>query len=166
MNIRIDMAQLLGDISALAVGYPELADDEVLRSDMIQGATNIDELLSRILEECSHAEAIAGAIKARMDDLGQRKVRYDRQSEGLRALIQTVLERADLKKYVLPEATLSVSYRAPSPIVSDETIVPDELCKFKRAPDMAKIKAAIASGSDVRGVTMSNGKSVLTIRTK
>jgi hypothetical protein len=163
MNMRLDIAQVTQAIEALRVAYPEIAEDEVLRADMIEGETDLHGVLAKLVDLANDAASMAEAIKIRTGDLAARKARYDRQEEALRSLIQGLMEKADLSKVALPEATLSISYRKPAPIVVDEAALPDEFCKFKRAPDMAKIKEA---GTLPPGCSMSNGKNVLAVRTK
>lgn len=163
MNVRFDIAQLTQSIEALRVQYPEIMDDEVLRADVFEGETDLHGVLAKLVDLANEAAAMAEAIKLRSGDLSARKARYDRQEEALRTLIQSLMEKADLTKITLPEATLSVSFRKPAPIVVDEAALPDEFCKIKRSADMAKIKEA---GTLPPGCTMSNGKNVLTVRTK
>jgi hypothetical protein len=163
MNMRFDIAQLTQTIDAILIQYPELAQDELLRADMLEAETDLHGVLAKLVDLSNDAAAMALAIKMRSGDLSERKARYERQEEGLRSLIQTIMERADLPKVTLPEATLSVSYRKPLPLVVDEAALPDEFCKIKRLPDMAKIKEA---GTLPPGCTMSNGKNILTVRTK
>lgn len=163
MNMRFDISQVTQAIEVLTAQYPELVEDEVLRADMIEAETDLHGVLAKLVALSNDAAAMADAIKARGADLAARKARYDRQEEALRSLIQSLMEKADLQKVALPEATLSVSFRKPAPIVVDETALPDEFCKFKRSADMAKIKEA---GTLPPGCSMSNGKNVLTVRVK
>jgi len=166
MNLNQQIADFNGMIAALFDRFPELADDEVLRADTFSGETNIEELLTQVVSMANDAAAMATAIKGRISDLVDRKTRFESREEAMRDLAQQIMERADLKKVTLPEATLSLSYRAPSPVITDEAQLPDTACKFKRSPDMSRIKALLAEGHTLAGVAMGNGKTVLTIRTK
>jgi len=163
--MRITLAELHASIDALLAAYPELADDETLRADMFEAETSLYEALEIVVGKAQEARTMKDAIGLRQDALAERKARYERQEEAFRSLIQSLMEKADLTKIVLPEATLSVSMRAPSPIVEDADALPDHCVRLKRSPDMEAIKKALKSG-DVPGVRMSNGKAVLSIRTK
>jgi predicted nuclease with TOPRIM domain len=163
MNVRFDMAQVTQAIDNLRAAYPEIAEDDILRADMLEAETDFHGLLAKLVSLSGDAASMAEAIKLRNADLAARKARYERQEEGIRSLMQSLMEKADLQKVTLPEATLSVSWRKPAPMVIDESQLPDEFCKIKRSADMAKIKEA---GTLPPGCTMSNGKNVLTIRTK
>jgi hypothetical protein len=98
--------------------------------------------------------------------LSARRGRYKQQVEGWRLLIQNLMDRAGQAKITLPEATLSITHRKPSPIISDEAALPDECVELVRKPVMATIKAWVDAGNMPDGVTMSNGSTSLTIRVK
>lgn len=162
-NVYLDSMQLRQQIDDLLIQFPELREDEVLRVDMLEAETDLNAVLEKLIAMATAAGTIADAIKLRADALAARKARFERREEAMRSLIQTLMERADLKSLTLPEATLTLSFRKPSPIVIDEAALPDEFCKFKRSPDMAKIKEATELPP---GVAMSNGKHVLTVRNR
>ena len=166
MNMRIDVDLLRQSIDALLVTYPELAEDEQLRMDVLEGETNIDAVLSRLVDAAGNAAAMQDAIGIRIAALQARKARYERQEEACRSLISTVMDRASISKFTLPEATLSVSWRKPAPFVTDEAALPEECLKVVKKPDMARIKAWVEAGNMPEGIAMSNGKAVLTIRNK
>lgn len=166
MNMRIDVDLLRQSIDALLVTYPELAEDEQLRMDVLEGETNIDAVLSRLVDAAGDAAAMQDAIGIRIAALQARKARYERQEEVCRSLISTVMDRASISKFTLPEATLSVSWRKPAPFVTDEAALPEECLKVVKKPDMARIKAWVEAGNMPEGIAMSNGKAVLTIRNK
>jgi len=164
MNMHMEVSQLRQTIAALIAEFPELAEDDTLRADMLDGETSVDTVLCRLVDASQNAKAMTAAVKSRMDDLAVRKARYERQEEAFRRLIQQVLDQASLRSWTLPEATLSLSWRKPAPFVSNEDALPDELCKFVRKPAMAAIKAAVEkNGVLPSGVSMSNGKVILTI---
>jgi hypothetical protein len=165
-DIRLDVAELERAIANLLVTYPELAEDDELRADTFEGETDFHKVLAALVDREREAKAMAGAVKARMDDLATRKARYERQQEAMRSLMGHLMDRAGQRKVTLPEATISVSFRKPAPFVADEAALPDECCKVVRKPDMATIKDWCEAGNIPDGVAMSNGKDVLTVRAK
>lgn len=167
-NIRAEIDALNATISNLVLSYPELQDDDHLRADMFEGCSSMNEVLSRLLDMSQEAKSMAQAVKLRADDLAARKARYERQEDGFRTLIQSVMERAGLPKIVLPEATISITHRKPAPFVTNEAALPDDLVTVVtiRKPNMEAIKAAVESNLMPPGVSMSNGKAVLNIRPK
>ena len=165
MNIHGDIAYLNALIAELLITHPELADDEELRADTFEGETDLHNVLTKLVSMAMDAASFAEAIKARGDDLAERRKRFTNKEASIRGLIQSILERANLPKVQLLEATLSIRQIAPSPIVTDADLLPDTCVKIERKPDMAAIKEAMSTG-EVPGIAMSNGKTSLTIRTK
>ena len=110
--------------------------------------------------------AMQDAIKLRMSAMAERKARYERQEDAMRSLIISVMDRASLSKFVLPEATLSLRMVPPAPIVTDADLLTDDCVRIERKPDMKAIKALMESNGALPGVAMSNGRQSLTIRTK
>ena len=53
----VEIAMLEQAIDALFAEYPELAEDSALRADVLEGETNLDDVLSRILEREREADA-------------------------------------------------------------------------------------------------------------
>jgi hypothetical protein len=166
MAIHIEVSQLAFQIAALKAAFPELADDAELLDATLEGETDLHGVVTKLLEWEADAKGMAEAIKSRRDALSERESRYKRQVEGLRSLIQRVMEATGQKKLTLPEATLSLATRAPEPIVTDETVLPEECFKFVRTPDKATIKARCRAGDIPDGVTMSNEAVSLRILTK
>jgi hypothetical protein len=166
VTIHADIQYLKGRIEALQIEYPELADDDDLRADVFEGETALPEVLAKLVNTTLEAETMSDAIKSRAAELATRKARFDRKANASRGLILDLMERANFSKLQLTEATLSVRQIAPSPIVVDETALPDNCVRIERKPDMKAIKAEIEGGREVQGVAMSNGKASLTIRTK
>jgi hypothetical protein len=165
MNIHPNIiADLKVSIDALLAQYPELSDDAVLRADMFEAQTNTLDILNQLVEMEGDAATMEAAIDLRKKALDARGARYERRKMAMRSLIQSIMERTELKKIILPEATLSSSFRKPSPVILNDEALTDDLCKFVRMPDMDKIKAVIADGVLPAGVSMGNGRSVLTIR--
>lgn len=158
-----DIINVQHEIRKLLLEHPELAEDEVLREDMFEGQTRLHDVISAVYDAAENAAETANAISARMNNLHERGGRYARRNEALRKLISSLMEMTGLSKVTLPEATFSLSFRKGSPIITNMEALPEEYWRVKREPDMAKIKAAELLPP---GVSLSNGKNVLTIRTK
>lgn len=163
MNLHPDSVRQ--EIARLMLTYPELSEDEVLRADMIEGATNVHEFLSYVVRRIGERQALASGIADYAKDIGERKARVERSVEALRELSFKIMNDAKLRKIELPEATLSVRAVPPKVIITDEENLPDIACKFKREPDKTKIKELLATGT-VPGAEMSNGSETLSIRIK
>lgn len=163
------------------------AEDDQLVLDMIEGETRfldlIDALLLRRAESLGHVEGLDAAIAT----LEARKARFKARAESAKALIEQALTMAELPKLERPAATLTMSARAPSLIVTEESAVPS---RFWRTPDPVLDKKALTAAlrerrkaieslpedpearaaalaaipEDIPGVELSNAAPTLTIR--
>ena len=161
--MTFNVAQVQQEIAGLLVAYPELADDEVLREDMVQGSTSAFELLSELVRKIGATQAIASGTSEWIGQLQERKARLERREHALRAFILKIMTTADLKRKELPEGTLTVKRGVPKVMVINENEIPDEFMRIKKEPDKTKIKAALSAHEWVGGCTLSNAESVLAI---
>lgn len=162
--MKIDARQLEQEISNLFADCPELADDEQLRADMLEGSTNIDAVLTALLNVERDACAMMDAIKTRKSDLDSRKARFERQQESARKSIQRILEIANLTKRVLPEGTLTIAKKPHKVLVQDELLIPADYMRYVASPKLVEIKKAIEEGKAVPGCTLDNGGTTLTVK--
>lgn len=166
MNNRLNPTMVQLQMSNLLLQYPELEEDEQLRSDMIEGETEAHEFLSQVERKRQEARSHAIAIQSNIAELQQRQARMERREEAMRALMFKVMEHANLPKIELPEATLSIRAGTPKVLITDEDTIPNAWCRFKREPNKQKIKEALSNGGTIPGAELSNAESVLAIRTK
>ncbi len=155
--IRLQIEQLLRQ-------FPELQEDDIPLA--LESETDATEYLRSIERIRQDAVALAKATDLVIDDLTQRKRRFERRDEAIRQLMLQMLQAANLRKLELPEATLSIRAGSPKVIVTDEPAIPDEFVRIKREPDKTKIKGALQDGTQVPGATLSNAEEYLTVRTK
>jgi hypothetical protein len=163
---RLDPAVVAQQIANLLLLYPDLADDEQLRADMVEGSTDAFDLLREIERRRRETETLIAGLDATLRDLQHRSARLDLRVRAMRDLIFKIMNLADLRKVELPEATLSIRAGTPKVIVTDEVLIPDELCRIKREPDKTKIKELLLDGQHVEGTVLSNAKPSIAIRTK
>lgn len=161
---RLDLSTLEREVASLLAAYPDLSEDEDLRADMLEGSTEVFDVLARLVDRLQHATAMREAVSARIATLTERRDRYGRQQEALRTVIQRVMSIADLRKAELAEATLSVRPGAPKVVVTDEAELPEWFVRVKREPDKTAIKQALKDGQFVPGATLSNAEDVLNVR--
>jgi len=163
--MNLEAAHLQQQITSLLLDYPDLADDEVLRADMIEGSTELVDFLRRLERDRQETSAHATALDENIKSLKLRKYRMERREEAMRALALKLLFVADQNKLTLPEATYSVRTIPPSVLITDEDALPDCACTFVRKPNKTVIKEMLEV-APVPGATMSNGGKTLSIRTK
>lgn len=164
----LTISALERQIEDLIASYPELAEDETLRADMIDGETDAAKILSKVIERMQEAEMMASAIAKRVSDLNARQAAFDRRGDAMRSLACRIMNAANLRKIHLPEATLSIRSVAPSVVVTDATQLPEEftVTKTETRPDRQKIKEALQEGKVIPGACLSNGSETLSVRSK
>lgn len=152
-------------VEALIREYPELQDDDILKLDMLEGETTFVEAL-RVLEcrRQDNAELVAG-ILVLIQQKKERLARLEYRDERLRELLLRLLQAAELRKIELPEATLSVRPKPPKVIITDDTLLPQDMWRIKREPSLSAIGTALKEGETVPGATLSNQPDTISIRT-
>lgn len=165
--LTLDPAIVKHQIDNLLVQCPELADDEILRTDMIEGETDAFEFLRLVERKRQDACAMAGGIAGNIAELELRQARFERREQAMRDLHKKIMEAANLKKVELPEATLSLRNGSQKLIgESDPEMLPREFQKISYKEDRAAIKAALDAGRTLAGYSLSNGEPTIAIRTK
>lgn len=162
-----DVDELRRAIEALICEYPDLAEDEMLRADMLDGETDIKAVLAELFEATDDNRSMIAALTDRVHQLTTRRTRFTRRVEFLRELMLKILQSADLKKVELAEVTLS-QRRTPPQIVGeiDPDMLPDDLVVIERKPDRAAIREALLANRELPGLALSNAPPGLTINTK
>jgi hypothetical protein len=164
----LNIAALERQIEDLIASYPELAEDETLRADMIDGETDATKILSRVVNRMQEADAMCAAIVKRKNDLDARHARYERESDAMRSLAFRIMNAANVRKMPLPEATLSISTRPPAVMINDLGQIPAgfTVTKTEVKPDREKIRLALKEGQEVPGAYLTNGSETLSVRVK
>ena len=162
----LNVEQIRQQITALLLECPELAEDEALRADMIEGNTNAVEFLRELERRRREACALLAGLEVVIADLEKRADRFMRRNESIKRLIRIVLDAADLRRIELPEATIAIRNGVPKVIVLVEDDLPDYYWRVHREPNKQLISAALRAGTAVPGAVLSNSEPQLTIRIK
>lgn len=168
MANQTDVAERLRlEIETMLREYPELTDDDVLRADMLEGLTDIKEVLANLVALIGNTKALGAGLHGYIKDLLAREERYEHRQEFLRDLIYRVLDSSQLKKVELPHATLSLRAN-PQRLIgdADASALPDELCNIKRTVDRKAVRAAIEAGKEIPGFVLSNAAPSLMVKVK
>ena len=145
--------------------FPEI-DDEALR-DTLEGLSELPEMLATILRSQLDDLALAAALKSRLAEMQDRFSRIADRAEKKRALVASVMERADLRKITDPEFTASLRPTPPPLVVTAESDIPSTYWK-PQAPklDRGSLLAALKAGQSVPGATLGNGGVTIAVRTR
>ena len=161
-ELHVEAQSLLG---LLATYRGVIGDDQIALADMIEGQTDIFPLVETILARIQDVEAMAEATTIQQSNLQNRKKRFEKQAEDLRAVLLEVMTAAGSRYLELPSATLSVTPTPQNIEITDESQIPSDY--WKRADpklDRTALKAALKEGTAVPGACLDNGGETLTIR--
>lgn len=154
---KFDIDQLRLQIEALIREYPDLEEDELLRADMLSGATDMDEALVALFETSTNAKLMVGSITVRLKALMERRARMAHRVEVCRNLILSVMQAANLKRVELPDATLSQSRGVPQIVGEvDANALPADLCRVTIEPNRTAIREALTEGRVLPGLSLGN----------
>jgi hypothetical protein len=162
MTYNLDTVR--NEITALLLAWPELADDEVLREDMIEGSTAAPEFLSELLRKVAATDVLLTGTREYRREIDERVQRLKRRKEAFRQLIKKVMELAGTKRMERVEGTVTIKNGVPHTIITDLASIPVDFIRVVREPDLTKIKAAIKAGEFVPGAELSNAEPTLQIR--
>jgi hypothetical protein len=147
------------------VEFPD-ADEETLR-DTVEGLTNLPEVLASILRSHLDDLAILAALRTRILDMQERLARLEIRSDKKRALVASVMERADIKKLTEPDFTASLRQVPPGLVVIDEHAIPEPFWRPQPPKlDRKGLLAALNAGQSVPGASLGNGVTTITVRTR
>lgn len=164
--LRLDAALVKAEIGKLLAVYPELADDETLRLDTIEGETDALRVVERALAEKLDADAMAEAVKLRVNALSERAGRFTRKAEAMKALIRDILKAGGVQKLILTEATISLTKPRNYVKILDVNALGQGYFKTERIADKKALLAALERGDEIPGAELALGETGLAVRTK
>ncbi len=149
----------------LAADFPD-ADEETLR-DTLEGLTNLTDMLAEVLRSALEDQAFVTALRSRIGDMQARLSRIDERARKKRDLVCSVMERADVRKLMEPDLTVSLRPSRAPLVVTDEEAIPEGYWKAQ-APklDRQGLIAALSAGRDVPGALLGNAPMTISVRTK
>jgi len=153
-------------IEALKGIYPELEEDADLLANTVEGETDFERVIDKLVSFVREAETMAEAVKARKDEIAERQKRFERQGEAGRKIILSLMDAAQQPKLTLAEATLSITKPREKLNIWAEEEIPQGYVRLIREPDKKAIMAALRSGNDIPGAELEVGQPSLMIRTR
>jgi hypothetical protein len=159
-----DLAIVKTQIRCLLENHPSLSDDDQLRIDVIEGATNALDVVDRLIASIAHAEAMADATREQVEALRTRAGNFDDRAEGLRNVLRGLMDEMRVRKLERPRATVSIRASQPAVIITDGDAIPDEFWRVTKTPARSQIRDALEAGQHVPGATLANGSETLSMR--
>lgn len=120
-------------------------EDDELIADMVEGETDLMDVLDALVERRNLNKALAEGIDLAVADLGLRKARFLKRVETDKALIEQAMTIAGLPSIERPCGTLVLTQRAPVTVVDNEADIPAEFWKAGDPKlDKKALNAAVA----------------------
>jgi hypothetical protein len=152
-------------IDSLVASDLTLAEDTALLADVLDGETDVYDIVRRLVRVSIEADSFGEAVEQRIADLNVRKQRFKARYEASRAAVVGMLSALGQKRVDDPEFTATLGLGPRRVIITGP--VP---AKFQRPvepePDKLAIKAEIQAGGEVENAALSNGSPTLTVHTK
>ena len=145
-RFRFELDPIKAARAALAVRESIAAvttDDDELLTDMIEGETDLFEIIDRLIARRAENMALAAGAAQHIETMRGRRERFERLAEQDRTLITQAMLIAELPSVRRPIATLSLSARAAKLVIDDEAAIPSGFWKVGD-PRLDKIALAEA----------------------
>lgn len=136
--------------------FEEIADNE----------TDYKKYIDWALQKYAWHKALAEAAKAMSDVYKAKQKRFERSMDYFKEYAESVLNTVEQKSYKSGVGSIAISDRSGQPVIIDESKIPDRFFKTERVLMKSEINEAVANGEVIDGVSISNGKQVVTIRIK
>lgn len=165
MTKPVDLKTRGREIAGLAAQVRALAgDDDEAFADTLDGECDAISAASAVLRQAYEAEAYAAASRALAASYTDRARLLEEREDRLRGALVNFLSEIGEKSLRLPEGT--ISRRPGSRLVVGQLnpdALPDSLVRIKREPSLTAIKDALKNGTEIPGLSLSNGGETLTI---
>jgi len=167
LAIRIAKTDIQRVLASLELA-PGFDDDHTLKVDMLEGETDLFEVVRQLLNENEDDDGIISALDEQIDARAIRIERAKARIDARKRAISALMDCAQETTLKLPEATLSLRTLKPSPKVTDADQLPDQFVTIEtvRKPNRDAIKEAFDRGEIIPGVTITNGGASLSVRRK
>jgi len=141
--------------------------DEQTLADTGEGLTDLHEIVTAIIRSALADEALATGLKSRIAEMQGRLDRLQDRASKRRQIAKDVMVELDLKKITAPDFTVSIRPGMPVLLVLDEAAVPSIYWQ-PSAPRLNRqgLLSELKEGVEIKGVSLSEPKPVLSVRTR
>lgn len=141
--------------------------NEETLADTLEGATELPDLLAAIVRSSLLDEALAAALKARLEDMKVRLDRLEERQAKKRRMVCDGMGIAGLDKLSIEDMSISRRQGIPRLEVLNEAEIPPSYLVLQ-APrvDRAGLLAALKRGENVAGAKLQSGEPHIQVRTR
>jgi len=142
----------------------DMAEDEALFADTLDGETEVLDQLRAIIRHGVEAELFADALQRHLKILEQRRSRFEARSDACRSAVRNAMETLGLTRLLAEDFTVAIVPGRPRVVVSDAALLPERYVRTKSEPNLSAIAAALKEGAEVPGASFSNTAPIITVR--
>lgn len=164
LSLPVIEQEITNLLAALYQDNPELKQDDDFKSDILEGTTDLLEIINNLLYDLILTESYIEGNKETRARIEQREKRLKARQEVIRSILKRLLTAAEMRKITVPNGTVAIAAKAPSVEIVNEDLIPDDFIRIKKEPNKTLIGERLKAGGDVPGARLSNGGETLTIR--
>ena len=154
--------------ATLRTSEVEETDEDPLVVALYGEGIDPDQLMRRLGRSVVEDEAMAAAMKARIEALTARRDRWLSRAAHKRSALSVVMQTLSVKKLTDTDFTASIRPSAGGAvIIADDDVpkLPDEYVYIKRTANRSAIKQALLDGIVIDGASLSQGgEPILSVR--
>lgn len=144
---------------------PDL-DEETL-TDTLDGATDLREILVRVVRSSLDDQALVEALTTRIADMRARQDRIETRSLRKRQIVLNAMTSGAISKLFAEDFSASVRLGSPTLEISDEHKIPAAYWRPQPAKlDRQGLIVALKSGTSIEGAVLTPPQSQLSVRVK
>ena len=162
-NLKVHIADIC---SFIREDWP---DDPQALLDGIEGETDALEVITRLLESAGEQAGYAEGLSQYINIVQTRKQSHIARAQKLEQSAKEIAASIIVEtgsNIKLPIATISMRKNKPRIADIDESSLPEQFFKVKKAADRTAIQKAIDEGDAPKGVQVTNGSPSITVRRK
>jgi Siphovirus Gp157 len=151
--------------SWLRLEFPDI-EDEALR-DTVEGISDLPQVVAAVVRSHLDDLALASALQSRLANMQERLTRIEGRAEKKRALVASVMGRADLRKLTEPDFTVSLRPTPQPLLVTAESDIPATYWKPQPPKlDRNALISTLKAGERIPGASLGNGGVTIAVRTR
>ena len=168
MNAPVSLAadvRIAGEV-VTAIQAAGIADDDPDFIALVAAESDLPKRLERMIRRARFMETHAKALKDMIEEMRERKSRFESQAEKLRHIATWAMAEAGLPRLDCPDFTASLSRGRPQVVVPDPEAVPLEFCRVKKEPDKVRIRELLENGMAPEWAHLGNQQHQISVRTR
>ena len=149
----------------LLTAMPDLAEEEQLLLDTLEGQTDVMEQLAAVVRSAVDDAAMAEGTALQIARLQARKGRLEQRATSKRQVVLSVMADLDIKKLPAPDMTVTRKRTAAKVTIYDRDALPEQYRKQKEwEPNKTALARDLKAGTTISGATLGNRSETLQVK--